>query len=80
MYDSGREVRREITPAYVWQNGRETIERQTPDRLGAPGDGDGRRWLDALGDGSARALPCGGRCERFGAQGCHSSRCRVGGQ
>ena len=40
-----------------------------------PGD---TRWLDVVGDERARAAPCGGRCQRFGVQGCHSPRCWVG--
>ena len=82
MDNSYPEVRRypATVPADARSNGWRAGERRTLDRHLADQPGDGRRWLDVLGDESARRPPCGGRCERFGAKGCHSPRCRVGGQ
>ena len=73
MYDSDREAHR--YPAML-------PPEQRNDGLAArpPGD-DGDRTPDLLGeDPPARRPPCGGSCERFGVQGCHSPRCCGGGQ
>jgi hypothetical protein len=84
MYDSYREVRTypEVIPAKARKNGRETIERHALDRLLADQSGDDCGWVPYVPseDGPARRPPCGGRCERFGVQGCHSPRCCVGAE
>jgi hypothetical protein len=83
MNDSYPGARRDlaILPPEARTNGSELLGPHPleHDLASEPGDG-GRQWLDVLTDQLARALPCGGRCERFGSEGCHSRRCRVGGQ
>jgi hypothetical protein len=84
MYDTYREVwrHRAVLPGEAWMHGREMIERPALDHLvaGPPGDDD-ETLLDVLGEGQpARVPPCGGRCQRFGVQGCHSPRCCVGAE
>jgi hypothetical protein len=68
MYDTHREVwrHRAVLPGEA----RKLIAGQ-PD--------DDERMLEMVGEGPpARTPPCGGSCERFGVQGCHSPRCCVG--
>jgi hypothetical protein len=83
MPDSYRKARPHpaIMSPKARDNGREPRERNAVDRhlTGQRGDDHGRS-LDMLDAEPVRALPCGGRCERFGVQGCHSPRCRVGGE
>lgn len=83
MYESYSEARERgaMLAAETPKSGRATIEHRARDRAVAGGSG-GSGLLDALGEDqptSARP-PCGGCCERFGGQGCHSPRCRVGGE
>jgi hypothetical protein len=83
MYDIYREVwrHRAVLPGEAWKHGRELIERHALDHLGAGSPGDREPMLDMLGEGQpARRPPCGGSCQRFGAQGCHSPRCCVGAE
>jgi hypothetical protein len=83
MYESYSEARdRGATlAAEVSESVRRTIEHRARDRAFAGGSG-GSGLLDVLGEDELRSArpPCGGFCERFGAQGCHSPRCRVGGE
>jgi len=81
MYDIYRQVwrHRAVLPGEARKHGRKMIEPQALDHLiaGPPGDHD-EPMLDLLGEGPpARRPPCGGGCQRFGVQGCHSPRCCV---
>lgn len=81
MYDTYREVwrHRVVLPGEARKHGREMIERPALDHLLAAGPGgDDEPMLDMLSeDQPARRPPCGGSCQRFGVQGCHSPRCCV---
>ncbi len=83
MYESYSEARdRGATlAAEASESGRRTIERRAGDRAVAGRSG-GSGLLDVVGeDEPMRATPpCGGCYARFGVQGCHSPRCRVGGE
>jgi hypothetical protein len=80
MYDSYRDVRRRaVLPGETWTHGREMIERHGLDHLVVGPPGEHEPMLEMLReDQPASRPPCGGRCERFGVQGCHSPRCLAG--
>ena len=83
MYDIYGEVcqRRAVLPGEAWKHGRELIERHALDHLVAGSPGEHEPMLDTLSeDQPARRPPCGGSCQRFGVQGCHSPRCCVGAE
>jgi len=83
MYDSYREVwrRRAVLPGQAWKHGREMIEHHALDHLVAGSPAEHEPMLDMLSeDQPARTPPCGGSCQRFGVQGCHSPRCCVGAE
>jgi hypothetical protein len=83
MYERNSEARdrRATLAAEVSESVRRTIEHRARGRTVAGRSG-GIGPLDVLGEGEPRSArpPCGGFCGRFGAQGCHSPRCRVGGE
>jgi hypothetical protein len=83
MYESYSEARdRGVTlAADALESVRRTIEHRARDRAVAGRSG-GSGLLDVLGEEEPTSgrPPCGGRCARFGVQGCHSPRCRVGGE
>jgi hypothetical protein len=83
MYDSYREVwrHRAVLPGGAWRHEGELSARHGLDQLAADLPGNDELMREMLGeDQPARRAPCGGSCQRFGVQGCHSPRCCVGAE
>jgi hypothetical protein len=68
MYDTYREI---------WHH-RAVMPGEARKHVAGPPCDDDEPMLDMLSEGQpARRPPCGGSCQRFGVQGCHSPRCCV---
>lgn len=80
MYESYSEAgdRGATLAAEASESVRRTIEHRARDHAVAGGSG-GSGSLGEEEPPSAKP-PCGGCCARFGVQGCHSPRCRVGSE